>query len=395
LILYVFSSIVNCRLAYNFLGRFGIDSAGSLLYSIGHNQKQRRLAVEAYLSMRTCFGSLRYLLLALALPLAARDVQVWVVNTAGASVSVIDTATNKVVRTIEGFEVPHGVSFSPDGSRAWIGDESLHVMHVVDTKTGKIIKKIPLAGKPNKTDVSRDGKLAFACIAEHLPLSAIQAVDTTTLEVVKTIPMGEHMHDCYTMRDGKYEVGGSDSKGNFVAAVDIKTLTEAWKVQFDKGIRTISFENGPDGSTKRMFVQLGDFNGFAVVDFATHKEVSRINLPDEPSGMMQGEESHGAGVTPDGKEFWINSGRANSVFVYSLPDLKLLGHVALHNLIVPGKKPMGGEPHWVTFTPDSKIIYISSPGLSLLTAIDVKTMKIVAEIPVGEGSRRIDTVVLP
>ena len=46
----------------------------------------------------------------------------------------------------------------------------------------------------------------------------------------------------------------------------------------------MAFATNPDGSTKWIFAQLSGFNGFAVVDFATHKEINRIKLPDLPAG---------------------------------------------------------------------------------------------------------------
>jgi len=52
----------------------------------------------------------------------------------------------------------------------------------------------------------------------------------------------------------------------------------------DLGIRPMTFMANPDGSTKWIFAQLSGLNGFAVVDFATHKEVNRIHLPELPPG---------------------------------------------------------------------------------------------------------------
>ena len=71
----------------------------------------------------------------------------------------------------------------------------------------------------------------------------------------------------------------------------------------------VAFETNADGSTKRMFVQISELHGFAVVDFATRKETSRIVLPDVPGAHkntegVQGSPSHGIGITPDGKVLW-------------------------------------------------------------------------------------------
>jgi YVTN family beta-propeller protein len=140
-------------------------------------------------------------------------------------------------------------------------------------------------------------------------------------------------------------------------------------------------------------------NGFAVVDFAKRAEIARIKLPDQPGGFglaegRLGTPSHGIGVSPDGKSLWVNSTFANAVFAYSLPDLKLIGHVALPEVHPVGHSPTGSVPEWITFTPDSKTIYISNSGAASVTAIDTKTLKQIALIPVGEVPKRINTLVL-
>ena len=127
--------------------------------------------------------------------------------------------------------------------------------------------------------------------------------------------------------------------------------------------------------------------------------MARIKVPDEPKGFGSGRGAkaigHGIGISPDQKTLWVNSRPANSVFAYSLPDIKLLGHVSLPEQPVPGKLPGAGSPAWITFTPDSKTVYVSSCGVKTVTAIDVQAMKEVARIPVGEMPDRISTLALP
>jgi YVTN family beta-propeller protein len=346
--------------------------------------------------MKISLARLGYLWILLAMPLSAqRSVHVYVLDTSGAEISVIDAATNKVVQTIEGIEVPHDIKFSPDGNRAYITDESNHTLTILNTKTGEVFKKVPLSGRPNLAAVTRDGKQVVICIAENPPGAAVDIVDTTTLEKTKTIPMKAKMHDCYVTNDGKYAVGGSPA-GKFLVVIDLHTGQPAWEVQFDRGVLPIAFENGPDGSTRRMFVQLGFFDGFAVVDFAKQKEIARIELPETALNTISYiGMSHGEAVSPDGKTLWVNSGPSNTVFVYSLPDLKLVGHVLLPEVELPGHPAITGDPHWLTFTPDGKTVYISMTNLRLVVAIDVKAMKVIARIPVGETPRRMDTLLVP
>jgi DNA-binding beta-propeller fold protein YncE len=101
-----------------------------------------------------------------------------------------------------------------------------------------------------------------------------------------------------------------------------------------------------------------------VLDFATRKVVSTIELPKDGNVEVihhrLDSPSHGIGVAPDNKTLWVTSILANAVVAYSLPDLKPIGRVGLPQLRVPGRDPMASVPNWVTFTPDSKQIYISN-----------------------------------
>jgi DNA-binding beta-propeller fold protein YncE len=128
-------------------------------------------------------------------------------------------------------------------------------------------------------------------------------------------------------------------------------------------VRPIAFEQAADGSTARMFVQLSNVHGFAVVDFKTHKETQQVMLPDTPrrGDAHSDAPSHGIGTSPDGKMLWVDSSLASGVFAYSLPDLKLLGHVAT-----------GSTPDWLTFTPDSKRVYVANAGDNYVSAVDTQ-----------------------
>jgi YVTN family beta-propeller protein len=227
---------------------------------------------------------------------------------------------------------------------------------------------------------------------------ALDVIDTTALELAKTLPVNGRLHNVYVTPDNKYVVTGS-IRTKTLTVIDLGTETIAWELKLDEGVRPMTFEAGPDGSTRRIFVQLSKLNGFAVVDFATRKEVARITLPDQPTGFGIAERrtdapSHGMGVAPDGKTLWVTSIYANAVFAYALPELKLLGHVKLPELKLAGREPIGAVPNWVTFTPDSKLLYISNAGARSVSVIDTRAMKAVATVPVGEVPKRINTLVL-
>lgn len=306
-------------------------------------------------------------------------------NAAGDNVHIIDPATNKVVGEITGIEVGHGAATAPDGSRIYISNEADSTLDVVDGKTLKVTNKIPLSGHPNNIAAGRDGRRVYVSIRQEP--GAVDVIDTVSLQRVKSIPVKGAVHNTYVTPDGRYVVAGSIA-GKNATVIDAQTEQPAWVLDFDLGVRPIAFETNPDGSTKRMFVQLSELNGFAVVDFAARKEVTRIELPKLGPGKAPvlggGNASHGLAVTSDGKVLVVNSRLNSAVYAYSLPDLKLVGSV-----------DVGKAPDWVTLTPDSKTAYVANAQSNSVSVVDIKSMKEVTRIPVGQVPKRNITAVLP
>ena len=315
----------------------------------------------------------------------AGKVRIIQTNSAGDIVSIIDPATNKVVGEITGIEVNHGAAVAPDGSHIYISNEAESTLEVVDGRTLRVTNKIKLSGHPNNISIGRDGRRVYVAIVSEP--GAVDVIDTASLQKAKTINLKGPVHNTYVTPDGKFVVAGS-IVGKNITVIDAQTEDIAWVLGFDLGIRPMAFEKTADGSTKRIFVQLSDLNGFAVVDFATHKEVSRIELPKLAAGKAPflggGNTSHGLAVTADGKTLVVNSRLNSAVYMYSLPDLKLLGSVEV-----------GKAPDWVTLTPDSKMAYVANAQSNSVSVIDLKALKEVTRIPVGQVPKRNITALLP
>ena len=300
---------------------------------------------------------------------------------------VIDPATNKVVGIINGIEVSHGAAVAPDGTRIYVSNEADSTLDFVDGKSLKVVKKGPLSGHPNNIAISKDGKHVYVGIVSAP--GAVDVIDTASLERVKSIPTKGGIHNTWVTPDGKFVVAGSIA-GKLITVIDQNSEEPVWTLAFDQGVRPVAFEVNADGSTKRMFVQLSDYHGFAIVDVAQRKEVSRVELPNDipadkvDKGPFNGSPSHGIGVAPDGKTLWVTSRPNARVYTYSLPDLKLL----------PNPVDLGGRPDWVTFTPDSKLLYIATENTDIVHALDVASRKEVAQIKVGKSPKRNITVVM-
>ena len=104
------------------------------------------------------------LVINVTLPLAAQTTRIVQTNAAGDEALVIDPVTNKVVLHITDLEAAHGVTTSPDGTRAYFTVESDSTVKAYDLKTGKLQGSVKLSGHPNNIAVSKDGKRIFAGI---------------------------------------------------------------------------------------------------------------------------------------------------------------------------------------------------------------------------------------
>jgi len=317
--------------------------------------------------------------------LGAATVRIVQTNAAGDSVMLIDPATNKVVGEIKGIEANHGAAVAPDGSRFYITNEAESTLDVADAKTLAVTKHIPLTNHPNNVAVSKDGKRVYVAIVAGA--GAVDVIDTATLTRVKSIRTEGGIHNTYVTPDGRFVVAGS-IPGKKITVIDQKTEEILWTLPTEDGVRPMAFETNADGSTKRLFAQISNMNGFIVVDFATHKIVDTIKLPDvgaeKVTEGLQGSPAHGLIVTPDGKTLGVLSKMNTRLYYYSLPDLKPIGETKV-----------GHHPDWITGTPDGKRFYVANAGSNSVSVIDVATRKELMQIPVGQVPKRNITAILP
>jgi len=334
--------------------------------------------------------------LVLAAPAAAQSHAVRIVqtNAAGDRVPLIDPTTNAVVAVIPGISKAHGVTSSPDGRTLYITNEIERAVDVVPTATLEVASRIPLSERPNNLAITPDGKRLYVAIAAA---ALVDVVDLEAGRVVKSIPTAGGVHNTFISPDGRYVAAGMIG-ARTLTMIDTRTDAPAWSIEFggdtggeyaDGGVRPIAFAANPDGSTKWIFVQLSNYHGVVVIDFATRQEVRRLEMPTLPlteqsNDGLQGSPAHGLAVSPDGTQLFSTSKPTDHVYAWSLPDFRFLGGVHV-----------GHHPDWLTMTPDGRFLYAANAGSNDVSAIDTRTLEEVARIPVGQTPKRNHTLVLP
>jgi YVTN family beta-propeller protein len=317
--------------------------------------------------------------LGLAATLLAATERIYVANSGGDDIHIIDPATNQVTGTIQVSDHPHGLVVSPDRTRLYVSSEGEDVLDVVDLATRTVIRRVPLGTRPNNLAITPDGRRVYVTIRGE---SWVEIVDTETLEVVKKVPVGRAPHNVYCTPNGKWMIATSMGDDR-LTAIDIKTEEPAFEIPLPGQPRPLVI----DAETRRLYVQLSDLHGFIVVDLASRKVVDKVMLPDAPAGaqpLIPRTFSHGIGIAPDRRSLWVTSLLDHSVSVYSLPDLKRLGTTKT-----------GDSPDWMTFNGDGTRCYVSNAGADSVSVLDVASRKELTQIRVGAMPKRIIAIDRP
>src|SRR4029450_2577458 len=172
-----------------------------------------------------------WLVLALApLPAWGGQAFIYVTNSAGDSIHVIDPATNKVVQEIKGIEAAHGIAPSPDGARVYVSNEADSTLDVFDRESGALVKKVPLSNHPNNIAVTKNGDRILVGIARGP--GAVDVIDAKTLTRTKSILVNGRLHNIYVTPDGKHLITGS-IPNKLLAATDLQREGRGWAPRAD------------------------------------------------------------------------------------------------------------------------------------------------------------------
>jgi YVTN family beta-propeller protein len=322
-----------------------------------------------------------FLGVALALPaggrlLAADDTSrslLYVDNTAGDEITMIDTATNQVVGSIICGPAPHGLVTSPDGRWLYISSEGRDELLAVDTATATVAWRHPLSARPNEVSISPDGRFVYVPIRGA---NFVEVVDTQSHQTVARITTGVKPHNSYRSPDGRSIFATSMGDDN-IAIIDIATQRMVGLIPLPGEPRPLAIT--PDNRT--VYVQLTGLHGFVVADVASRKVVDKVELPPADVAAVSAygyTPSHGIGIRPGHAQLWANNVFGDSVEIFSLPDHRLLGSV-----------PVGGEPDWMDFSTDGSRLYVSNPETNDVSVIDCDRMTQLTRVPVGLAPKRI------
>lgn len=173
---------------------------------------------------------------------------IFVTNFSGASVSVVDTQTWTVTRTIQTPAAPHSIVASPDGRYAYVACYLGAAIAIIDIARQALVGTIPLPtlARPYGLSISRDGHYLYA----------------------------------------------SDNFSGRLFTLDALTRRAITSTQV--GLRPALIARSPDGAT--LYVANGASHNLSILDIASDPAAPRVIATTQLDGYP-----HGVSVTPDGR----------------------------------------------------------------------------------------------
>ena len=305
----------------------------------------------------------------------AEDFKLYVGNSRGDDISVIDLASLKVTGEIKAGERVHGVCLQADGKRLFVTVESDHTLRIIDTASQKTIGTVKVSGRPNQCAVTPDGKYVAVPIRDG---DQVDVVDVPQQKIAKSLPIKEP-HNALNSGSNRY-IYVSSMGSHEIDVIDLEKMD--FSAHIPAGGRPRPYAVSLDGKT--MYVAVADLHGFVIVDVPSQKVTEKVEIPAEHATLKtlkfetQDTLTHGLALTPDGSELWVSSLKDDAMYIYDVKAKKVTGHVST-----------GEGPNWIVFSPDGKYACISNAESNDVSIIDVKTRREVTRVKVGNVPKRL------
>ncbi len=291
---------------------------------------------------------------------AAADMA-YVGNQGSGTVSVIDTATDSVVRTLPANgkigEKVQAVLGNRAGTRAFAVDAEGNALVVVDEHSGAVGPRLAVGRAPEGASLSPSGKTIAVCVEDD---NMVALVDVATEKVTRKIAtQGKNPEHCVFSADERRLLTSNENsndvdlidlvQGRSVALIPttLKPRGIAWLrgqplayvAQEGGGVDVIdvgrralmqSIKTGlrpadaiGSADDRRVFVSNGGDGTVSVIDTATQKVIATIAVGKRPWNMA---------LTHDGKKLYVANGRSNTVSVIDTAALAVVQTIAVGEL---------------------------------------------------------------
>jgi gliding motility-associated-like protein len=216
-------------------------------------------------------------------------------NSISQSISVINTTTGVIEATIYGFTNAYNFINNPDGSLLYVTDRVLNTVTVINTATNVKLATIPVGAAPSSLAISPDGSRVYTA---NLDSGTISVINTTTNTVIANIPAGGRCVGISMSLDGKY-LYAPHTDGVSIISTITNTVIATLPLSGVLDYPAIS----PDGNF--IYVPNATYNTFGVISTATNTLVREVEIGGIQSVIVDQSISVGIGCTGTAQTFTI------------------------------------------------------------------------------------------
>ena len=251
-----------------------------------------------------------------------------------------------------------GVCASPALGRLYVS--TLKTLMCFDLLTDKLLWEKKYEGGCDRMAITPDGKTIYL---PSLEAAHWHVVDAASGDVKSVIRPDSGAHNTVASRDGR-EVYLAGLRSPLLTIVDTSSMATRTCGPFTAPVRPFTVNK----DSTRCYVCLNELLGFETGDLKTGTKLSRSEVAGFKTGPVKrhGCPSHGAGLTPDGRELWVCDAFNQSLHLFD---------VTREPAVQKETIKLRDEPGWVTFTLDG-LHALPSTG----EVINVQTRRVVRQL---------------
>jgi YVTN family beta-propeller protein len=257
-----------------------------------------------------------------------------VVSVASNSITLIDTATNKIKGKVYVGRSPHEAFFTPDGRELWATVRGENYVSVIDPVQMKEVRRIEMANGPGMTIFGTDGKYAFVC-SSFTPELAV--IDAESHQVIKRLPQASPFCPNIAVSPENDEVWITLKDAGKVQVFNAKPPFEQ-KALLDTGPITnhVNFANNRNG--KFAYITIGGANEVKVFRRGPTPElVATIPVGNLPHGIWPSGDGSRVYVALENGEMCAAIDTVSNKVIANIP----IGQTTQALAYVPGAVPTG------------------------------------------------------
>lgn len=147
-------------------------------------------------------------------------------NSGSSNVSLIDTTSDTVTKTVPTEGAPHGIAETPDRSKVFVANEAAGTVTVLSGTGDVLAASIPVGLRPQRIHITSDGRRAYV---PNEGSDSVSVIDVGTLAVVQTLDSAAGIGAAPTSLQtlGSSKVYVADKSSNAVTVVNVQEAAPA------------------------------------------------------------------------------------------------------------------------------------------------------------------------